>query len=65
MNPLFLLKLVSELLQDKPTADEINCAKKIIENMVKEYENTVIPNSTNFTDPTLDSEAQQAQQELQ
>ena len=64
MNPLFLLKLISELLEDKPTPDEIGCARKIVESMVAEYENTTIPSTTSFIDPNLDLEAQQAKKEL-
>ena len=40
MNHLFLLKLIAELLSsDKPTADEIGVAKKILKEMIAENEN--------------------------
>lgn len=34
MNEFFLLKLVSELLDDKPTPEKLYCAKKIIDEMI-------------------------------
>ena len=39
MTPLFLLKLLSDLLQgDKISTDKLICARMIIENLVKMYE---------------------------
>jgi len=38
MNQISLLKIVSDLLQDKPSAEAIGCARKIIEGMINEQE---------------------------
>ena len=70
MNHLFLLKLIAELLSsDKPTADEIGVAKKIIKEMIEEQ--TIKPTTEiitgNLIDKSnvyLDSSALQAKREL-
>ena len=76
MTDLFLLKLIAELLSsDKPTADEIGVVKKVVKEMIDEYEpkkqlaNQYIPPSWKIANPNpldnaLDDEASQAKQEL-
>ena len=38
MNQLFLLKLIADLLKDKPTKNQITTARKIITGMIEELE---------------------------
>ena len=47
MNQLFLLKLIFDLLEDKPTKYKIDCAKKILKGMIDEYSGVPsgLPNS--------------------
>lgn len=74
MNQLFLLKLVAEMLEgDEPTQDRIYCARKIIDNMIADYD---LKKEVSFDDHLthvkvysenksfLDAEAQQAKQDL-
>jgi len=70
MTQLFLLKLMAELLSD-PTPEQIKCAKKILDGMIKELD----VNSMESVDKRmlaglegkmqLDAEAQAAMRELQ
>ena len=71
MTPLFLLKLISELLDGTPTKDQIECAKKIVKQMIEEpmremeqvdKESLNIMNT--YGKPLLDEEAQKAKMEL-
>lgn len=67
MNHLFLLKLISELLSsDKPTADEIGVAKKILKEMIEDCQ-PVITNkkiTLGMVPSNLDPIAEQARKEL-
>ena len=71
MNQLFLLKLISDLIKtDKPTVEEIRCARTIVDNLTKEYGNSLTEEEINNIKekkgiPTyLDDEAEQARKEL-
>ena len=66
MNQLFLLKLIFDLLEDKPTKYKIDCAKKILKGMIDEYSGVPsgLPNNDVPVNANLDLEAQQAQREL-
>ena len=72
MNPLFLLKLMADLLSDqKPTTEKIDCVKKILDTMIKDYDRPVetgnpLPTSEGSSIPAgvLDPEAEQARREL-
>ena len=62
MKQIFLLKLIADFLKsDKPTVEEIRCARTILDNLIKNDEEPEIE-TTQLSD--LDSEAQQAQKEL-
>lgn len=70
MNPLFLLKLIFDLIKDdKPTAEEVRCARTIANNLIDYYTtNTAlygIENTKELMDSELSPEALQAQRELQ
>ena len=65
MNQLFLLQLIADLIKnDKPTVEEVRCARTIVENLIKgasgQYESTIVVPSNSM----LDDEAEQARKEL-
>ena len=65
MNQPFLLQLIADLIKnDKPTVEEVRCARTIVENLIKEasgqYESTIIVP----TNSMLDDEAEEARREL-
>ena len=76
MNFLFLLNLIKDLLKnEKPTVEEINCVRIIVENMIKVFEplQKIQPVSIDLinkdltvgsADNDLTVEAQQAKSEL-
>ena len=70
MTPLFLLKLISELLDGTPTKDQIECAKKIVKEMIEENEKPIVYGKgidkmdKEYIGPILDEEAEKARQEL-
>lgn len=70
MNPQFLLKLVSDLIKDdKPTLEQVKCARVIVDGLIKEYEPKEFPTTgdllTRIPGHVLSLEAEQARQELQ
>ena len=64
MTPLFLLKLISELLDGAPTKDQIECAKKIVKEMIDENTPRNIEEHIEYVPSNLDEEAEQARREL-
>ena len=67
MSQLFLLKLVAELIKsDKPTAEEVRCARTIVGQMVEAAEEPIQPGRGEVIDPIsdLDEAAQLARKEL-
>ena len=65
MNPLFLLNLISDLLKsDKPTVEEIRCARVILENLVKEYDIKEPLGNMLSEKSDLSPEAEKAKREL-
>lgn len=63
MNHLFLLKLIAEMLDsDKPTPEKVACARKILQQMIQEYDKPkIIEYQLN---PDLDPEALNAKNDL-
>lgn len=71
MNQLFLLKMMLDLLQDKPSKYKIDCVKKILKGMIEEmtpaspsseFDNLERPPASHSL---LDFEAEAAKRELQ
>lgn len=61
MNQLFLLKLIATMLEgNKPTQEKIDCAKSVLEQMIKEYDKQ--PTTGGLSD--LSDEANLAREEL-
>lgn len=62
MNQLFLLKLILDLLKsDKPTVEQISCARTILKNLIEAHDKPV---DSAHVESDLDSDALQAQKEL-
>ena len=63
MNDIFLLQLISDLIkEDKPTIEEVRCARTIVNNLIKAQ---AVPTSINqATGGILDSEALAAKNDL-
>ena len=66
MNPLFLLNLIFDLLKsDKPTVEEIKCARTVVENLIKYYTKPEMSPDIMMEGSNLSPEAQEARRELQ
>lgn len=64
MNQLFLLKLLLDLIKtDKPTVEEVHCARTILDNLIKSQDKPQ-PISSNMEQSDLDDDAEAARQEL-
>ena len=71
MNILFLLKLISELLDGTPTKDQIECVKKFVKEMIEapkremeQVDKESLAMMPNYGQSNLDEEAQKAKMEL-
>lgn len=65
MNQVFLLKLVKELIEsDKPTPEQVRCARVIVNGMIDFLDNPVSGGQIIEPNSELDNEAQLAKQEL-
>ena len=65
MNQLFLLKLIADLIKsDKPTVEEIRCARTIINSLIQNEPPILIPKGYEVLGNDLDEIAQQAKKEL-
>ena len=63
MNQLFLLKLIADLIKsDKPTIEEIKCARTIVENLIKAYDKPTT--ASDIMESDLDPDAEAARREL-
>jgi len=65
MNQVFLLKLVADLIKaDKPTVEEIRCARVIVDNLIKHQDNPTSSGQTIIPNSELDADAEEAKREL-
>ena len=66
MDQLSLLKLISDLIkEDKPTTEQIKCARTIVDNLIVHYQPKLADAIGNVYIPSnLDPDAEQARQEL-
>ena len=64
MNYLFLLKLISGLLDGTPTKDQIECVKKIVKEMIEENTPRNIEEHIEYVPSVLTPEAEEARKEL-
>ena len=64
MNQPFLLQLIADLIKnDKPTVEEVRCARTIVENLIKGYTKPTTASEI-IDESNLDSEAEAARREL-
>jgi hypothetical protein len=62
MNQIFLLKLIADFIKDdKPSVEQIRCARTIVENLIKFQDKPQPVNPNN----DLDDEAYNAKRELE
>lgn len=66
MNNIFLLNLIAELIkEDQPTAEQIKCARIIVDNLIKTNDKVILQSLPPvYINSQLDEDAIQARKEL-